>query len=126
MDFRTIFEQVPDDFDKWRPRYCNELFFDLIAYANLSSSSSVLEVGPGTGQATEPILKTGCSYTAIELGESFSEIMKRKFSSYKNFNIVNADFETYPFESERFDLYTQQQLFNGYPNILVTQKRIIY
>ncbi|MDF2822434.1 MAG: methyltransferase [Clostridiales bacterium] len=115
MDFRTIFEQVPEQFDKWRPRYCDELFTDLIAYANLDKNKEVLEVGPGTGQATEPILKTGCSYKAIELGESFSEIMKNKFNSYKNFSIVNADFETYPFRSERFDLVYSAAAFQWIP-----------
>ncbi|WP_033165385.1 class I SAM-dependent methyltransferase [Clostridium sp. KNHs205] len=115
MDFRTIFEQVPEQFDKWRPRYCDELFTDLIEYANLDSNSEVLEVGPGTGQATEPILKTGCSYKGIELGESFSEIMKDKYNSYKNFNIINADFETYPFESEQFDLVYSAAAFQWIP-----------
>lgn len=115
MDFRTIFEQVPEQFDKWRPRYCDELFKDLIAFANLDANSEVLEVGPGTGQATEPILKTGCSYKAIELGESFSEIMKNKFNSYKNFNIVNADFETYPFGNEQFDLVYSAAAFQWIP-----------
>jgi len=122
MDFRTIFEQVPEQFDKWRPRYCDELFTDLIAYANLDSNREVLEVGPGTGQATEPILKTGCSYKAIELGECFSEIMKNKFNSYKNFSIVNADFETYPFGSERFDLVYSAAAFQWIPERIGYQK----
>lgn len=115
MDFRTIFEQVSEQFDRWRPRYCDELFADLIEYANLSLNSKVLEVGPGTGQATEPILKTGCSYLAIELGESFSKIMKNKFNSYQNFDIVNADFETYPFKSEQFDLVYSAAAFQWIP-----------
>ncbi len=46
MDFKTIFEQVPEQFDRWRPRYCEELFADPIAYAGLTSGSEVLEVGP--------------------------------------------------------------------------------
>lgn len=36
----------------------------------LNPEKKVLEIGPGTGQATESILKTGCDYTAIELGEN--------------------------------------------------------
>lgn len=34
MDFRTIFEQIPEEFDKWRPRYCDELSKDLWGWAN--------------------------------------------------------------------------------------------
>lgn len=106
MDFRKIFNDkvVPQDFDKLRFRYCDELFADIISYSNLDITKSALEIGPGTGQATEPILKSGCLYLAVELGENFTEAMKSKFNSYINFDIVNADFETYNFGKNRFDL----------------------
>ncbi len=106
MDYRKIFNDkvMPKDFDKFRFRYCDELFVDVISYSQLDAKKAALEIGPGTGQATEPILKSGCSYLAIELGENFTKDMKEKFSNYKNFSIVNADFETYPFERDTFDL----------------------
>jgi 16S rRNA A1518/A1519 N6-dimethyltransferase RsmA/KsgA/DIM1 with predicted DNA glycosylase/AP lyase activity len=74
-------------------RYCDALFADVIECANIDGSKDVLEIGLGTGQATEPFLKTGCNYLAIELGEQFVEFTKNKFSSYFNFNIVQGDFE---------------------------------
>lgn len=106
MDFRKIFDSMvpPEEFDKWRTRYCEECFADLIDYAKLGPGKTALEIGPGTGQATEPILKTGCSYLAVELGENFTEAMKSRFGSYNNFQIVNADFETYDFGRQKFDL----------------------
>lgn len=104
MDFRKVFDQIPEEFDRWRPRYCPALFSDLIAYAELSPGKRVLEIGPGTGQATEPILQTGCDYHAIELGEHLAAYMTEKFKAYPNFHIVRADFETYDFGSEPFDL----------------------
>ena len=106
MDFRKIFNDrvSPVEFDKWRTRYCDQCFDDIIAYAGLGTDKEVLEIGPGTGQATEPILKTGCSYLGIELGEKFTEAMRARFRSYPRFRIVNADFETYDFGEQRFDL----------------------
>lgn len=104
MDFRKIFDRIPDEFDRWRPRYCSDLFDDLIAYADLRPGREVLEIGPGTGQATAPILQTGCTYTAIELGEHLTAFMKQKFSNFPNFSIVNADFETCDLGHTRFDL----------------------
>ena len=106
MDFRKIFDTSvpPDEFDKWRTRYCDECFADVIAHARLDSEKVALEIGPGTGQATGPILKTGCSYLAIELGENFTESMKKKYGKYDNFRIVNADFETHDFGDSKFDL----------------------
>jgi len=104
MDFRKIFDAIPEQFDKWRTRYCDELFADIIEISELGAGKTALEIGPGTGQATEPILKSGCSYMAIELGENFTKAMKNKFGSYDNFQIVNADFETHDFGQHKFDL----------------------
>jgi len=49
-------------------------------------------------------LKTGCDYLAVELGENFTAAMRERFGAYENFEIVNADFETYDFGRDRFDL----------------------
>ena len=115
MDPRTVFEQIPEQFDKWRPRYCGELFSDLAAFAQLGPGKAALEVGPGTGQATEPVLKTGCSYLAIELSEVFTDFMKNKFCAYSNFDMINADFETYDFGRDRFDLVYSAAAFQWIP-----------
>ena len=115
MDFRKVFDSIPEQFDAWRPRYCDELFADLLEYAQLDSRKTALEVGSGTGQATEPILRTGCSYVAIELGENFTEFMKKRFGSYDNFQIINADFETYSFGNNRFDLVYSAAAFQWIP-----------
>jgi SAM-dependent methyltransferase len=64
----------------------------------------VLELGPGTGQATEPVLNTGCDYHAIELGGNLCRKMQEKFGSRSNFHITNDDFITHSFGTETFDL----------------------
>ena len=103
-DFRKVFDTIPDQFDKFRPRYSAELFDDLISYAQIGPGKDVLELGPGTGQATEPILATGCNYSAIELGENLFEKMREKFGHYPNFSIVNDDFITHDFGDRKFDM----------------------
>lgn len=104
MDFRKTFDKIPEKFDMYRPRYCPELFEKLTSVCSINPSKKVLEIGPGTGQATEPILTTGCDYTAIELGKNFTKFMKEKFSSYNNFQIINDDFESYNFADNTYDL----------------------
>ena len=81
MEFRKIFDTIPDQFDKYRPRYSPELFEYLIDFAKITPDKKVLELGPGTGQATDPILKTGCDYNAIELGEHLYAKMKEKYAA---------------------------------------------
>jgi len=104
MEFRKVFDTIPEQFDKYRPRYSKELFDDLISYAEIGTGESVLELGPGTGQATEPVLETGCDYHAIELGEHLFQKMIEKYGHYDNFNIVNDDFITHDFGKEKYDL----------------------
>ena len=58
MEFRKVFDTIPEQFDRYRPRYSPELFSELIAYAAIGPGKRVLELGPGTGQATDPILNT--------------------------------------------------------------------
>ena len=104
MEFRKVFDLIPEEFDRWRPKYCPEAFEDIIRYAGLKPGKRVLEIGPGTGQATEPLLLTGCSYTGIELGEHLCGFAARKFAGYPNCRMINGDFCTYDFAGERFDM----------------------
>ena len=104
MEYRRIFDTIPELFDRYRPRYSRELFEFLIAQTDLGPGKKVLELGPGTGQATDPILDTGCDYLGIELGGRLCEKMKMKYGSRSNFSIVNDDFITHDFGGESFDL----------------------
>ena len=104
MEFRKIFDTIPEQFDKFRPRYSLELFRFLIDNVSVGPDKTVLEIGPGTGQATDPILMTGCDYNAIELGEHLFEKMREKYGKYPNLHIVNDDFITHDFGKQRFDL----------------------
>lgn len=104
MELRKIFDTIPEQFDQYRPRYSPELFRSLAQYAALAPGKSVLEIGPGTGQATGPVLDTGCDYLAVELGENLYRKMQQNFGHYNNFNIINDDFITCDLGKSRFDL----------------------
>ncbi len=104
MEYRKVFDTIPEQFDKFRPRYSAELFEYFIREASIGTETKVLEIGPGTGQATDPILDTGCDYNAIELGEHLYEKMKEKYDTRPNFHIVNDDFITHDFGEQRYDV----------------------
>ncbi len=42
MEFRKVFDTIPDQFDKYRPRYCTELFASLIEYADIGPEKTVI------------------------------------------------------------------------------------
>ena len=104
MEFRLCFDTIPEQFDKFRIHYSSELFEYLIKKAGIGRGSKVLELGPGTGQATDPILDTGCDYTAIELGKNFADVLRKKYGGRDNYKLINDDFITHDFGDERFDL----------------------
>ena len=103
-DARKVFDSIPELFDKWRPRYSKELFDFIVKTTGLGKGKRCLEIGPGTGQATDFALESGCDYTSIELGEHLTAFMKKKYSERENFSIINADFEKYDFPSAYYDL----------------------
>jgi SAM-dependent methyltransferase len=99
---RTMFEEVPDLYDRARPTYPHELFDDLVALAGLRERARVLEIGPGTGQATRVLAERGFEITAVELGERLAALARRRLAGFPNVEVVNAPFETWEPE-ERFD-----------------------
>jgi SAM-dependent methyltransferase len=115
MEERFTFNEVADIYDKYRPQYVPALFETLIDYANIDGESHALEVGIGTGQATRPILETGCQVTAIELGDKLADYSRNKFSQYSNLDIKNIPFEEYEGDQDSFDLIYSATAFHWIP-----------
>ncbi|MBQ2756056.1 MAG: class I SAM-dependent methyltransferase [Oscillospiraceae bacterium] len=117
------FDTIADKYEKMRPGYVDELYKTLFDYISIGENSNVAEVGSGAGQATAPILKTGCKLTAIEYGEKFSELLKEKFKDHKSFSVITGKFEDAEFEENSFDLVFSATAFHwipeeiGYPKV---------
>jgi len=116
MDKRLAFNEEVITYDKYRPRYCKELFDSIIEYSGLDVTKKALEVGIGTGQATTPILQTGCFVTAIELGDKLASYSKAKFKEYNNFTIHNIAFEDYEFNDNSIDFVYSGTAFHWIPD----------
>ena len=81
MDLRVTFNVDAQNYDTYRPTYPKELFLDIIQYSGISFGKNALEIGVGTGQATEPILGNGCNVKAIELGNNLAQYVKNILKS---------------------------------------------
>src|SRR5579859_4951569 len=101
---RIVFNEVAELYDRIRPGYPDELFDDLFTLGDIAEHASVLEVGPGTGQATRSLLSRGCSVLGIELGEHMAAQLQGNLKSFPGLRVVNADFEHWDSAGERFDL----------------------
>jgi ubiquinone/menaquinone biosynthesis C-methylase UbiE len=109
------FNTVANEYDKWNPTYVPELYNDIFKYKQINQSSNVLEIGIGTGQATEPILQTGCTLTAIEIGDKLAEFSRKKFSQYDNFSVVNMPFQDVECEDHTYDFIYSARAFHWIP-----------
>ena len=109
---RTTFNKVAELYDSIRPHYPEQLFNTIVKSAQLQEGDKLLEIGPGTGQATEPFVKMGYDITAIELGPDLADFAKEKFSGYKNLKIITGAFEEVELESSSFDLIYSATAFH--------------
>ena len=73
---RTIFDEDAELYDRARPGYPDSLFDDLVQLTGIGPGSRVVEIGPGTGQATLPLAARGAQITAIELGPSLADKLR--------------------------------------------------
>jgi len=109
------FDTVASVYEKLRPGYTEEVYQTLFDYIPIDAHCKVVEVGSGGGQATEPLLKTGCSLTAVEYGERFSDLLKEKFKVYPRFSVITGKFETTAFAENTFDLVYSASAFHWIP-----------
>ena len=65
-DKRLSFNEVPDIYDEIRPAYPAALYD--VLFEKLPAEPDIVEVGPGTGQATKDLLDRGAWVHAVEIG----------------------------------------------------------
>jgi SAM-dependent methyltransferase len=101
---KQTFDEVALLYNTARPRYPDALFSTLIDITNIGADATLLEIGAGTGQATQPLAQKGFQITAVELGQSLAEVAKNELHNYKNVQVLNTSFEAADFFPKSFDL----------------------
>ena len=77
-ELREIFDEDAVLYDRARPGYPAGLVDDLFELAGLTSGARIVEIGPGTGQATLALAERGASVLAVELGASLAAQLRRR------------------------------------------------
>jgi SAM-dependent methyltransferase len=109
---RATFDQVAELYDRARPGYPPALFDDLARLAGVGVGCRVLEIGPGTGQATVPLAERGCRIVAVELGEDLAAVARRNLARFPAVQVVTAAFEDWPLPAEPFDVVVAATAFH--------------
>jgi SAM-dependent methyltransferase len=104
LSLRLTFNEFAYLYDKARPCCPEELIEELIKETRLNTDSNLLEIGPGTGQATIPLAKRGFNIKTVEIGNNLAEILKAKMKNYPGVNVITGAFEDTELPSGYFAL----------------------
>lgn len=111
-ELSTVFDKNTALYERYRPQYPHELYKEIFRFAPIHQSSQVLEIGIGAGNATLPMLKTGCRLTAVEPSQKFASFCQEKFSNYPSFCVLNDKFEEATLTKNSFDLIFSASAFH--------------
>ena len=103
-ELRRIFDEDARLYDRARPDYPAALFADIVELTGLGPGSRVIEIGPGTGQATRSLAASGASVTAVELGADLAAVLAENVRGTP-VEVVHAAFEDW-IPPHRYDLVT--------------------
>lgn len=64
---------------------------EIIKASRINKEDLVIEIGPGLGTLTKPLLENAGKVISIELDDRMLEILEDRFKLYNNFEIINQD-----------------------------------
>lgn len=97
---RRSFDGVAEIYHGIRPSYPPAMFDDL--FRLLPGHPAILEVGPGTGQATRDLLSRGARVHAVEIGPAMAAKLREVLPS-RALTVTVGDFEEADVEEHGFD-----------------------
>jgi SAM-dependent methyltransferase len=89
-DIRLSLNEAPEIHDRVRPSYPSDLFDTL--FAMVPAEPKIVEIGQGTGQATNDLLARGASVLAIEIGPATAATLRSNLPSNR-LRVRVGDFE---------------------------------
>ena len=109
MERRFTFDQAADLYKVARPEYPEALVDNVVSYADLQTADPVLEVGCGTGQATNSFARRGFRILAIEPGTALVRAARERLAEFANVEFFEATFEAWPATPSAFRLVMAAQ-----------------
>jgi SAM-dependent methyltransferase len=120
---RHTFDREADLYASVRPGYPEALFEDVITLSKIPAQGRILEIGCGTGQATQPFARRGYAVHCIELGTNLAAVARTNLASYPQVTITTGAFEEVSLLEDHYDLAISATAFHwidpgiGYPKI---------
>jgi SAM-dependent methyltransferase len=93
--FRVRFGEDPDAYDRTRPIAPDSVFDDIARFAGLLAGSTVVEIGPGTGQATRPLAERGLRVLALEIDGRLAARASQNLAALPHVSVSASSFEAW-------------------------------
>lgn len=110
-----IFNRMAEYYDKYRPSYPHEIIDAIIHSLRLTSGFSegrrILEIGCGSGKATEQLIGNGFEILGLDPGRELIEKGKARFKG-ENVKLVASRLEDFPVQTNYFDAVLSAQAFH--------------
>ena len=101
---RRTFDQSAGVYDQVRPGYPDALVDDVIGLSGIPARGRILEIGCGTGKATEAFASRGHSMDCLEIGTGLAAIASAKFAGNDDVRIIVCSFEAWESDPHIYDL----------------------
>jgi SAM-dependent methyltransferase len=116
MELRATFDTVAEIYDAVRPGYPEPLFDDIADIVGLGPGDPVLEVGCGSGQATESLYARRYAITALDPGPSLVAAARRRFAGARDLAFLTTSFEDWVPPAASYRLVAAAQAWHWVPH----------
>lgn len=110
INLKDTFNNVVTMYDAARPTYPIELLNDVKEFAEKTLFNDGLEIGAGTGQATDLFINSIKTLDIVEVGDKQIEYLLKKYKG-ENVNIYKSYFEKFE-SNKKYDLIFSATAFH--------------
>ena len=103
-----------ENYIKYRPSYPAAVLELMRVRCGLAATSTVADIGSGTGILTELLLETGATVYAVEPNKEMRSAAERLLSDYGRFRSMNGTAEETTLPDASVDLITASQAFHWF------------
>lgn len=112
---KNWYSPVAEAYDKFRPRYPQNLINRVVKLTQLSPQAKILEIGCGPGTATVDFAQFGFSMLCLEPNPDFYQLVQQNCQQYPNVEICNTSLEEYQLGTEKFDIVLAANAWHWIP-----------
>lgn len=108
------FSTRADNYARYRPDYPSAVVDLLRSECGLTRTSTIADIGSGTGILSELLLRNGNKVVGIEPNASMRMVAERLLHDYANFVSIEATAEATTLDSQSIDFITAAQAFHWF------------